>query len=415
MTLLAMGRHKEWRKIAKRERRRKQRTQNARKRDGYLTADLTPNECKYLLEEQEALNLLQYEQIEKKNAEENQKWLEAEILAVENWKKLQEKNEIMLQKQLQLEAKLKLEWELEEKKRKEEEERLKQIEEANKRKQEIFMEHLNEFLSGNAIEPPPELLVSHESRPNTEFCPFFSKTASCRFGDQCSRNHRYPGISKVLLAQNFYVHFGLNNANYNEYDTDLMLEYEDSDTYKEFKDFFDDVLPEFQKFGKVVQFKVCNNFEKHLRGNTYIEFAELRCAVAAYQSLHTRWYGGKQLSLQFCLIDSWKNAICGLQSRRRCPKGRACNFLHVFRNPNNLFNGYETEARSARLDRLSPSPRRRSWRWSESPERDVSRRRIENRSDRKRTRDKSHEDVDYHRRKSKKQNRHKSSRRHREK
>lgn len=53
-----------------------------------------------------------------------------------------------------------------------------------------------------------------------------------------------------------YSHFGLENANFNEYDTDIMLEYEDSDTYKDFKTFFYDILPEFQKFGKVVQLKV---------------------------------------------------------------------------------------------------------------------------------------------------------------
>lgn len=60
----------------------------------------------------------------------------------------------------------------------------------------------------------------------------------------------------MLLATNFYVHFGLSNANLNEYDTDIMLEYEDTDTYKEFKDFFYDVLSEFEKFGKITQFRV---------------------------------------------------------------------------------------------------------------------------------------------------------------
>ncbi|XP_026757184.2 U2 small nuclear ribonucleoprotein auxiliary factor 35 kDa subunit-related protein 2 isoform X2 [Galleria mellonella] len=349
------------------------------------------------------MDLFYYEQIEKQNAEENKKWLEAEKKALEKWKQLQEKKEIMLQKQLEQEIKLKLELELEEEKKRQEKERLRQIEEANKRKQEVFMKHLQEFLSGNAIEPPTELLISHETRPSTEFCPFFTKTASCRFGDQCSRNHRYPGISKVLLAPNFYVHFGLNNANYNEYDTDVMLEYEDSDTYKEFKDFFYDVLPEFEKFGRIVQFKVCNNYEKHLRGNTYIEFAELRCAVAAYQSLHTRWYGGKQLSLQFCTIDSWKNAICGLQSKRRCPKGRACNFLHVFRNPNNLFNSYNIEPKD-NFDRIHLSPHR-SWRWSESPETDISRRNIDKKYDRKISKD---EVSEYHKKKSRRKDRHRN-------
>lgn len=58
--------------------------------------------------------------------------------------------------------------------------------------------------------------------------------------------------------------------------------------------------------------QVCNNHEKHLRGNTYIEYEDLRSAVQAYRALHSRWYGGKQLSLQFCQITSWKNAICGM-------------------------------------------------------------------------------------------------------
>lgn len=63
-------------------------------------------------------------------------------------------------------------------------------------------------------------------------------------------------LFQVLLATNFYVHFGLNNATRNEYDTDIMLEYEDSERYNEYKEFFNDVLSEFEKFGKIVQFRV---------------------------------------------------------------------------------------------------------------------------------------------------------------
>lgn len=58
--------------------------------------------------------------------------------------------------------------------------------------------------------------------------------------------------------------------------------------------------------------QVCNNYEKHLRGNTYIEYADIRSAVQAYRTLHSRWYGGKQLSLQFCEVTSWNNAMCGM-------------------------------------------------------------------------------------------------------
>nr|XP_021189250.2 U2 small nuclear ribonucleoprotein auxiliary factor 35 kDa subunit-related protein 2 [Helicoverpa armigera] len=367
-----MGRHAEWRKIAKRERRKRIRTIQAKERDKVMLSDF------YMKQQELELELL-LEQITKQNEEENEKWMRAELIANTRWKKLLEERERHKQKRLEQEAKLKLEWELEQKQKQIEEERIAAAKEELKRKQDIFMNNLDKFLSGDSDEPPAELKVMHETRPDAALCPFFSKTACCRFGDQCSRNHQYPGISKVLLGTNFYVHFGLSNANLNEYDTDIMLEYEENDTYKEFKEFFYDVLSEFEKFGRIIQFKVCNNYEKHLRGNTYVEFAELRSAVAAYRSLHTRWYGGRQLSLQFCLISSWKNAVCGLQLRRRCPKGRACNFLHVFRNPNNLFNGYNNDVPDkSRSSRSSV----RSWRWSESPETDVHKRINSSRSDR---------------------------------
>lgn len=94
--------------------------------------------------------------------------------------------------------------ELEQKLKDEEEKRLTEIEEENKRKQQAFMEKLEQFLSGDSNEPPPELLVSSETKPSHELCPFFVKTGCCRFGNQCSRNHQFPGISKV---RHFYPYF----------------------------------------------------------------------------------------------------------------------------------------------------------------------------------------------------------------
>lgn len=89
------------------------------------------------------------------------------------------------------------EWELELKKKKEEEERLRKMEEENTKRQEDFMKNLETFLSGDSDEPSKELLVLRETRPQMDVCPFFSKTACCRFGDKCSRNHQYPTISNV--------------------------------------------------------------------------------------------------------------------------------------------------------------------------------------------------------------------------
>ncbi|GBP11866.1 hypothetical protein EVAR_74504_1 [Eumeta japonica] len=334
--------HKEWRKVVKRERRRRLRIKSAKSRKEKEEHFKSSLEYQSWLKNIEALEAFERDEIERQNLIENEKWLQAEREALTRWKQLQERIEKARLKRLEQELKIKEEWEREQERVKKTQEQLKLIEEEIKRKQDLFLEKLELFVSGAVQEPPEELLIGRETKPNMELCPFFNKTASCRFGDVCSRNHRYPGISKVLLIPNFYSHFGLDNSNSNEYDTDILLEYDDSETYKEFKEFFYDVLPEFKKFGQVIQFKVCNNYEKHLRGNTYIEYDELRCAVAAYRAMNTRWYAGKQISLQFCNIPSWKNAICGLQLSRRCPKGRACNFLHVFKNPVNEFSVYQS-------------------------------------------------------------------------
>ncbi|VVD05834.1 unnamed protein product [Leptidea sinapis] len=340
-----MGRHRDWRKIAKRERRRKIRKHNAKNREP--------------LEQQEI------EQIEEDNRRENEKWLQAELITITRIKKLEAERQRNLQKQLVAEAKMREEWEEEKLRREKESQRLKQIEEENLARQAKFLNSLEEFLNGNLSEPPEELSTYRETKPNMELCPFFVKTSCCRFGDQCSRNHQYPAIS--------------NNANFNEYDTDVMLEYEESETSRHYKDFFYDVLPEFQKHGKITQFKVCNNYEKHLRGNTYVEYLDIRSAVRAYRALHSRWYGGRQITLQFCQITSWKNAICGLQSRKRCPKGRSCNFLHVFANPENLFMYYDIPERK-------PLTSKTSWRWSESPERTSPKRKRSKSKDREKER-----------------------------
>jgi len=66
---------------------------------------------------------------------------------------------------------------------------------------------------------------------------------------------------------------------------DLTLEFEDSELYQHFETFYRDVLPEFKAVGRVVQFKVCCNYEPHLRGNVYVQysrwttFTEICCCV----------------------------------------------------------------------------------------------------------------------------------------
>lgn len=67
-----------------------------------IISDNLSTNCDNLFEE------LQYEQIELTNKIENEKWLEAEKLAIEKWNKLQQRTILMLEQKLEQEAKLKL-------------------------------------------------------------------------------------------------------------------------------------------------------------------------------------------------------------------------------------------------------------------------------------------------------------------
>ena len=53
---------------------------------------------------------------------------------------------------------------------------------------------------------------------------------------------------------------------------DLALEYEEGETYAAYTDFYEDVFPEFRACGRIRMFKVCCNYEPHLRGNVYVQY-----------------------------------------------------------------------------------------------------------------------------------------------
>lgn len=204
---------------------------------------------------------------------------------------------------------IKLEWEkeqqrLNEKRQKEEKELQEKL-----RKQEELIELVNNFLN-NGGDTPEHLKTFSETNPNKELCPFFKKTSTCRFFDVCSRNHVRPGISKVILIPNFYSHFSLEKTETDHF-SDSKLEFENSETYAHYREFFYDVVSELEKYGRIKIFKTCLNHEAHLRGNVFVEFLTKREALISYRALNGRWYGGKQLSVEFCNIQSWRGALCG--------------------------------------------------------------------------------------------------------
>uniref|UniRef100_A0A1A7YGL6 Zinc finger (CCCH type), RNA-binding motif and serine/arginine rich 2 n=1 Tax=Iconisemion striatum TaxID=60296 RepID=A0A1A7YGL6_9TELE len=237
-------------------------------------------------------------------------------------------------------------------------------------------------------------------------CPFFLKTGACRFGDRCSRKHTYPTDSPTLLIRAMFTTFGMEQSRRDDYDIDACLEHSEEELHESFLDFYHDVLPEFKSVGNVVQFKVCCNHEPHLRGNVYVQFATEEQCKEAFIKFNGRWYAGRQLQCEMCPVTRWKSAICGLFDRKKCPKGKHCNFLHVFRNPGSEFWEADRDLQmspdrsvrgSRRSERHSERYSQRSWRqrrYSRSPvrsERSRSRREDDRQRSRSRDRRSSHQ------------------------
>ncbi|KAM7250475.1 hypothetical protein ACFE04_022358 [Oxalis oulophora] len=209
-------------------------------------------------------------------------------------------------------------------------------------------------------------------------CPFHLKTGACRFGQHCSRAHFYPDKSCTLLMKNMYSGPGLAWEQDEGLEWLLFLtyyepEYErftsmevhgcalirlypihrtldfqiirklcsdtqctDEEVDRHFEEFYEDVHTELLKFGEIVNFKVCKNGSSHLRGNVYVHYKSLESAVVAYQSINSRYFGGKQVKCEFVNVTKWKIAICGEYMRSRlktCSRGTTCNFIHCFHNP----------------------------------------------------------------------------------
>ncbi|XP_057653410.1 U2 small nuclear ribonucleoprotein auxiliary factor 35 kDa subunit-related protein 2 [Diorhabda carinulata] len=363
-----MGKHSEWRKLAKKYRRKRIRQQKARVREENELLELkkllsSPSYQLLLAEKNEAEKQQKFEE-DKLQQEKEREWLRIEEEAQKQFQELQKKLAIAREERAKQNEKIILEWKEEQKRRdeqkKQEEEKLQQ----QIKQQELLNIKVEEFLEYGG-DTPEHLKTTWETNPNKPLCPFFQKTSTCRFFDVCSRNHVRPGISSTILIPNFFSHYSLEKTE-NEHLTDSNLEFEKHETQDFYREFYNDVVPEIEKYGKIELFITCCNHEAHLRGNVFVKFCSTHAALKCFRALNGRWYGGKQLSVQFCNVPNWKSAVCGVHFSNRCPKGNSCNFLHPFRNPRNAYSSF------AKIRESEYKKRNRSestnWRWSESPE-----------------------------------------------
>ncbi|KAM9366159.1 U2 small nuclear ribonucleoprotein auxiliary factor 35 kDa subunit-related protein 2 [Symphorus nematophorus] len=349
--------------------------------------------------------------VEQERLQLHEEWLERERLAQEEFRLRSEREEAALKRREEEERMIKEEWEAQQ--RREQEEREQKQQERRGREeavQKMLDEAENQLDNGGPWMNPEAPVTENSENFGTERdvanCPFFLKTGACRFGDRCSRKHVYPTASPTLMIRSMFTTFGMEESRRDDYDTDAWLEHSEEELQESFLEFYHDVLPELKSVGKVVQFKVSCNYEPHLRGNVYIQFDTEEQCKEAFVKFNGRWYAGRQLHCEICPVTRWKNAICGLFDRQKCPKGKHCNFLHVFRNPGNEFWEADRDLHMS-PDRSVRGSRRdgwhserygdRSWRQrhgSRSPprsERSHSRREGDRRRSRSRERRASHQ------------------------
>lgn len=301
------------------------------------------------LKSQEELEEFEQNERERIAAVQYAEWVERERSAIEEWELLQKKLNTIKQEKAQQELLIRLEWEKEQKKIKETEEKKKREEELREELNAKFIEEVEMYING--LGPLPESLnINTNTRPDQPICPFFSKVAACRFRDNCSRNHIRPGISDTLLIPGFYKNFELNMRYEREFDIDIGLECDEKEAYEKFYEFFEDIVVELKNYGQIIELNVCRNQEIHLMGNVYIQYRSRRHSLRAYRNLCGRYYGGRKITAEFCTIPSWSEAVCGLFFRQICPKGKNCNYLHLYKNPNGK---YQSKPQRNRNDNIN--------------------------------------------------------------
>lgn len=279
------------------------------------------------LAEQQTLELVRQQSDEHLRQETHRKWQEYDKLVQEEWRIKQEKLAKIQEAQEEEKCRIRAEFEANK-------ERLRKLKEEKERLAEEKLEQhkrladaIDRYIVGNGS-LPDELKVNAESNPGKPTCPFFEKTSTCRYGIKCSRNHCRPGISRLLLIPNFFSHIRLDQSKQTEYGNDFSLEIDDSELYRDFNEFFNDIELELARFGNIINLCVCSNQEPHLRGHTYVEFDDQRyvvpnsfllvdkylfCrhALKAYRHLQGRYYAGRMLNVEFSQMITWRSAVCG--------------------------------------------------------------------------------------------------------
>lgn len=234
----------------------------------------------------------EHHRAELESAEQNRLWLAYDKTCMDAWSERRAKEQ-RVEDEKQAER-LRIQTEFEARERRKTEQRLERIRIANEKLQrfENLQLAIEDCLLNGAPLPDELLTKFEESNVDRELCRMFAKTGACRFGSKCTRNHRVPAVSRLLLVPGFFVHV-LQATDGKASTPPVAVDLDDCISegrwQQSYVDFFCDWLPEMERLGRVTQFRVCRNRSAHLAGNLLVEFADERLVEQGFRSQMIRF------------------------------------------------------------------------------------------------------------------------------
>lgn len=162
-----------------------------------------------------------------------------------------------------------------------------------------------------------------------ETCLFYSKTNGCRYGVECTKAHRVPVRSRVVVVKNMYL--------YPRNDPESALEEKSIQIHLDL--FYEDWFSELStRYGPVRRLVLASNSCPQLLGNIYVEFCEEEAAARCVEGLGRRYYSGKKIVAELGCCYKIDDGMCADGEKGTCGKGEKCGFIHAARGSEALIN-----------------------------------------------------------------------------
>lgn len=149
-------------------------------------------------------------------------------------------------------------------------------------------------------------------------CSFYFKIGCCRHGNGCSRTHVKPTFSQTLLFPHLYIPPGSDSK---------------AEIAEHYEDFYEEILEECMKFGRVVNITCVENLGEHMIGNVFVKFEDEEDCQKALAGLAGRFYAGRLVNAEYSPVTDFREGRCRQFEEDNCKRGGYCNFMHLKSTP----------------------------------------------------------------------------------